>query len=138
MAGYSDFANSERQKQIAELMDEGLSSRKIAEKVGGDSANVRSAMKTIRARAAKKDRKEHIDKTPDGFGIKRTSTYYPKTENEPAQWVIRTADAERQLELMQAAVAELSKEIPPSSPIKKPKRQLNSDLLNLYTLTDLA
>ena len=138
MASYVDYANSERQKEIGRLMDEGLSSAQIAEKVGADPGNIRKAMRTIRARAAKKGHAPEHDMrhtVPDGYAVKGTSTLYK--EGQPVlQWVKTNQDAERQLELMQAAVAELSKEIPPSSPIKKPKRQLNSDLLNLYTLTD--
>jgi hypothetical protein len=139
MAGYSDFANSERQKQIAELMDEGLSSRKIAEKVGGDSANVRSAMKAIRARAAKKGHAPEHDMhhtVPEGYAVKGTSTLYK--EGQPVlQWVKTNQDAERQLELMQEAIAALAQDLPklPAS-LPYSNEEYAKQLMAVYPLGD--
>lgn len=138
MASYVDYANSDFQKQVAELMDDGLSATAIAEKLGRDPGNTRKAARTVRARAAKKGHAPEHDMqhtVPDGFAVKGTSTLYK--DGRPAlQWVKTNQDQERQLELMQETVKALSEQIPPASPVILTKNQYNKDLLNLYTLTD--
>jgi len=64
MASYVDYANSERQKQIAELMDEGVSGNKIADRLDIDPGTTRRAIRAIRSRAERKGY------APD-FGINR-------------------------------------------------------------------
>jgi len=135
MSSYADFANSERQKEIGRLMDEGLSSQQIADKIKADAGNTRKAMRTLRARAGKRDIPQHNSKIPDGFKIKGTSTLYK--DGQPAlQWVKTNEDLERQQQIMLETVEALSQDIPPAKPIKTLKQSFSADLLNLYTLTD--
>jgi len=126
---YVEFANSERQKEIGRLMDEGLSSQQIADKLKADAGNTRKAMRALRARAGKKDRSEHIGKTAEGFAIKKTSTNYNKDGEINQQWVIAHQDSERQAELMKEYISGLAKSIPPAKPIKRISKKLKKNIM---------
>ena len=137
MSSYADFANSERQKEIGRLMDEGLSSRKIAKQINADSGTVRDAMRLLRDRAGKKDRSEHIGKTPEGFGISRTTSLYDSDGNVKLQWVQQKQDSDKQLELMRAAIAALSEDLPKLRKTKTPAQsQFDDELMAVYPLGD--
>lgn len=137
MASYVDYANSDFQKQIAELMDEGLSATAIAEKLGRDPGNTRKAARTVRSRAAKKGHAPEHDMNhtvPDGFAVKGTSTLYK--DGKPAlQWVKTNQDQERQLELMQEAIQALAEDLP-RLPKSKPSKTYNSEIMAVYPLGD--
>lgn len=137
MASYVDYANSKIQRQIAELLDAGKSGNQIAAAMGRDPGATRKAIRAIKSRAALKDRIEHIAHTPDGFGIKKTSTLYNKEGGVSAQWVIRNQDDERQLELMKEAIAALAEDLPrlPDSRIPALSETDNS-LMAVYPLGD--
>ena len=136
MASFVDFSTTERQREIAALMDQGLTGTEIGRRLGINERNARRSVELLKGRLANKDRMQHIDTTPEGFGIKRTSTNYAKDGSVSQQWVIRTPDEERQAELMRQYVETLSEEIRPAKPTKILRKQYNADLLNLYTLTD--
>ena len=139
MASYVDYANSERQKEIGRLMDEGLSSAQIAEKVGADPGNIRKAMRTIRARAAKKGHAPEHDMrhtVPDGYAVKGTSTLY-KEGHPVLQWVKTSQDQERQLELMKEAIEALSQDLPKLTAEKSPHQsEVDDELMAVYPLGD--
>jgi transposase-like protein len=73
---------------------------------------------------------------PDGQKLKGTSTLYDKNGNERMTWVKTTADIERQREMMREAIASLSNDVKPLPPMKN-KPEVITDLLSLYTITDL-
>lgn len=111
MASYVDFASTERQKEIAKLMDEGLNGSEIGRQLGFAERNARKAVEVIKARAASKSIPEHSSQIPDGYKIKGTSTLYK--DGRPAlQWVKTNEDAERQAELMREVIDELKKKCP--------------------------
>ena len=57
---YIDYANTDQQKEVAELMEDGLTGESIAEKVGKDPGNVRKVMALLKQRAAPKSIPEQI------------------------------------------------------------------------------
>lgn len=135
MASYVDFASTERQKEIAKLMDEGLNGSEIGRQLGFAERNARKAVEVIKARAASKSIPEHSSQIPDGYKIKGTSTLYK--DGRPAlQWVKTNEDAERQAELMREVIDELKKEVPRLKKSKPCKNITISDLLNCYVITD--
>ena len=141
MAGYSDFANSERQKQIAELMDEGLSSRKIAEKVGGDDGNVRAAMAKIRDRAEKKgyDPDHGINRPVSANSILGLSGMSDMRKNEDGLpvWYKFSKDAEEVNRRIRAATETFSKDLPQLPEVPAPENQdFDTDLIPWYQIGD--
>lgn len=72
---------------------------------------------------------------PEGFMLKGTSTYYNKDGEVSGQWIKTTRDMEQLAAMQKAALAALCADIIPLKAIAAPKTS-QSDLLNLYTLTD--
>ena len=122
-------------EQLTECLNTGMTIQQISDKYGISTRNV-----SIRkARLAKKGVGHGGDVTrlvPDGYKIKGTSTLTDEFGNTKLQWVKTDTDAERQYELMKAAVEGLCADIPPAAPVSAPKKKQNSNLLNLYTLSD--
>lgn len=116
-----------------------------AHALGVHHSTINSAFERIKANAAKQGYSpEHgMTKTvPDGFLIRGISTLYGKDDEVTQQWVKTSIDAERQKELMKAAMDAFASELPRATPT--PPRPINllhesglrDDLLNLYVLTD--
>ena len=125
---YVEFANTDQQKEVARLMEDGLTGEAIAEKVGKDPGNVRKVMALLKQRAAPKSITEHSGTIPDGYQIKGTSTLYK--DGEPAlQWVKTNLDAERQAEMIKEYIAGLVKDIEPAKPKQKTLDKYKSDLM---------
>jgi hypothetical protein len=72
---------------------------------------------------------------PDGFKVKGVSTFYDEEGNPIRQWVKSTEDSERREQLIQEAIKAATDSIPRTKAIKPPKHT-DSDLANLYTITD--
>ena len=72
---------------------------------------------------------------PDGFKVKGVSTFYNEEGNPIRQWVKSTEDSERREQLIQEAIKAATDSIPRTKAIKPPKHT-DSDLANLYTITD--
>lgn len=72
---------------------------------------------------------------PDGYLVKGTSTLYDDEGKPRLQWVKSNIDAERQLEMMEAAIAAMGETLKREKARPAPKSVL-ADLLNLYVLTD--
>lgn len=122
-------------EQLAECLNTGMTLQQISDKYDISTRNV-----SIRkARLAKKGVGHGGDVTrlvPDGYKIKGTSTLTDELGNTKLQWVKTDTDAERQYELMKAAVEGLCADINPVAPTPYPKKKQNSNLLNLYTVSD--
>ncbi len=113
---------------------------KAAIKSGTDVGTLGRTIRACKKRAAQFERAEHTGASqPDGYAIKGTSSlvdYRNDPEGETIlQWVKTDRDRERQLELMREAVAAMCDDIPRLPAIKSPK-MTNSNLLNLYVVTD--
>lgn len=72
---------------------------------------------------------------PDGYKVKGTSTLTDAAGKTKLQWVKTDVDADRQLEMMQAAVKALCADINPVEPVTGPDVYYKN-LLNLYTVSD--
>lgn len=72
---------------------------------------------------------------PNGFKVKGVSTFYDEEGNPIRQWVKSTEDSERREQLIQEAIKAATDSIPRTKAIKPPKHT-DSDLANLYTITD--
>lgn len=122
-------------EQLTECLNDGMTIQQISDKYNISTRNV-----SIRkARLAKKGIGHGRDVTrlvPDGYKIKGTSTLTDEFGNTKLQWVKTDTDAERQYELMKAAVEGLCSEISPAVRVQPPKKKQNDNLLNLYTVSD--
>jgi hypothetical protein len=102
---------------------------KAGKSLGIDGEAVR---RTVRARYPELD-----PAIPDGMKLTRTTTLYDfKTGEAKIGWVRADKDLERQKEMMVEAIEALKKEIKPL-PKTTNKPVCNSDMLALYTITDL-
>lgn len=72
---------------------------------------------------------------PDGYKVKGTSTLTDAAGKTKLQWVKTDVDADRQLEMMQAAVKALCADIQPVQAVSGPDVYYKN-LLNLYTVSD--
>lgn len=113
---------------------------KAAIKSGTDVGTLGRTIRACKKRAAQFERAEHTGTSqPDGYAIKGTSSLVDY-RNDPdgetiLQWVKTDRDRERQLELMREAITAMCDDIPRLPAIKSPK-MTNSNLLNLYVITD--
>jgi hypothetical protein len=109
-----------------------------AKKLGINAATIASSMKGLLSRVANIGHAplHNMTKTvPDGFKIARVSSYYNKEGGLDRQWVIGKPDAERQHEMLVEAIKAACQTIPRLKPISY-KGPANSELLNMYTITD--
>ena len=136
MASFVDFATTERQREIAALMDQGLTGTEIGRRLGINERNARKSVEALKGRAAQKSIPQHSLQIPDGYKIKGTSTLYK--DGQPAlQWVKTSQDAERQAEMMKEAVAALSEDLPRLDPTSGPHQsEIDDDLMAVYPLGD--
>lgn len=91
-----------------------------------------------KARLAQKGYSPKHDMThtvPDGFKVKGVSTYYDVDGKPRGQWVKSAEDRERQLQMMEAAIAAMGEDLPRVSLTPAPP-SCNADLLNCYVITD--
>lgn len=72
---------------------------------------------------------------PEGYALKGTSTYYNKDGEAVGQWIKTSKDMEQLQAMQRAALAAMCAELKPLKAIRAPVK-CQSDLLNLYTLTD--
>ena len=113
------------------------SQSKAADAIGVGRRVVDRAINRAKARAAKSGYSPPHDMqhtVPEGFQVKGVSTLY--RDGEPQiQWVKSSVDAEQQAALMREAIVAMSEDIKQAKKTKAPKKT-QSDLLNLYTITD--
>ncbi len=137
---YVDYAETERQKQVAELMDQGLHGTEIGRRLGISESKGRLHVRRMKAKAARQgDSPEHeMTRTvPEGYHVKGTSTLYDEDGKPRLQWVKSSIDHERQAELMREVIDALAEEIPREQPRQFCAPNLpESDLLNCFVITD--
>lgn len=112
--------------------------RPAARALGVRHSVVQRVIAEARAAAARKGYSpahDMIHTVPDGYHVKGVSTYYGKDGKPAGQWVKSNIDQERQLELLQQAVAAMAEEITPVSALPLPPVTLGN-LLNCYVITD--
>jgi ribonuclease HI len=135
-----EYCKTDRQREIVRAVEQASGNQTEASKfLGVDSSNVRHVMRTIKRNASKSGWSPEHDYThpvPEGFVAKGVSTLYDKNGDVSAQWVKSSADEQKQREFQEAAFAALSQDLPKTAPIKL-KADVDEQLCNVYTLTDL-
>jgi hypothetical protein len=136
-----EFCTTDRQKEIVRAYEKaGCNKAKAAKVLGVTRTSVFQAVQTVEKRAAQRGYSPSHDMlhpVPEGFVAKGVSTYYNDDGKPTAQWVKSSLTAEAQLQLMQTIVDEMKADVTKLPKIKAPKKSKDSELLNLYTLTDV-
>jgi hypothetical protein len=133
-----NYCNTDRQRQIVELHEQGLGYTKIGEKVGCSRYAVRDSVQAVKARAATQGwspQHDMIHTVPDGFKVKGVSTYYNDEGQPVGQWVKSQSDEKRQIEIMLERLDAAMATIPRFTPTPMP-HQTDENLLSLLTITD--
>ena len=136
-----DFCNTERQRQIVELHEQGLGYTKIGEQVGCSRYAVRDSLQAVKARAATQGwspQHDMVHTVPIGFNVKGVSTYYNDEGKPVGQWVKSASDKERQLEIaLEAFKAGFLEEIDGLyKPVQAPEAAKEADRLSAYLIGD--
>jgi hypothetical protein len=132
-----------RETQVAalEAVERYGNPHRAAKKIGEDPSSFAAKHKRALKEAAKigwAPGQDMAKPAAPGFGVKGTSTLYTMGEDGEkvaAQWVKTTREEERQAQAMREAALEMAGSIPRLKP-SKPPGTCDSDLLNLYVLTD--
>lgn len=135
---YVDYAETERQKQVAELMDQGLHGTEIGRRLGISESKGRSHVRRMKAKAARQGDSPEHDMTrtvPDGYHVKGTSTLYDEDGKPRMQWVKSSIDHERQAEILKEALNAMAEDLPRIPPTVKPSL-IHDDLMAVYPLGD--
>lgn len=141
MASYVDYANSERQAEIAKLLDEGLSSQKIADRLSLDGGNVRKTIRAIKDRARIKgyDPDHGINRPISNDSVMSMHGMSDMRKNEDGLpvWYKFNKDAEEVNRRIQAANEAFTKSLPQLPEIKTSKKQdYDTDLIPWYQIGD--
>lgn len=137
MTSYTEFANSEKQRKIAELLDKGFSGNQIAKELGLDPGSTRKAIRAIKARAARSGyapEQGMNEPAKEGFMVDRTTTLY-KDGGVVLRWVRENQDKAKQFELMKEAIEALAEDVPRADAVPCPEHSLD-DLMAVYPLGD--
>jgi len=135
---YSQFANTERQKEIVQALIETGSRRKAAKKLNCSNGTVCKVIERLKILAVKQGYSPEHDMVhiaPFPYIVKGTSTYYNDEGKPVGQWVKTALDQDKAKIMMEEAIAAMSEEIPRVLPLPSPE-QSNSNLCNCYVITD--
>lgn len=128
-----------RQIEYIEAIEKHGSMRTAAKALGVVKSAVTQSMASLKKAAALQGYSPDHDMTrtvPDGFKVKGVSTYYDKDGKPAGQWVKSSLDAERQGEIMRAAVAAMSEEVRGMAPLIHEPPRVDSDLLAVFPIGD--
>ncbi len=120
--------------EIITALREHGSNRKAAKALGCDPRTVERRRKSLAAKGYSPDH-DMTRTVPDGFKVKGVSTYYDDEGRVRGQWVKSSADAERQREILLAAVEAMAADLPRVAP-RKAKGKWRRDLLTVYPIGD--
>ena len=121
---------------IAALEAAGGVSERAAVALGCDPANVSRRKRKLIKRGLW-DVQRDIDRMiPDGYGIKRRSQLIDQDGNQKLEWLISEPDKLRQAELLAEAIENATSGIKPYERIPAPRKDIQKDLLTVYTITD--
>jgi len=129
-----------RQKELVIAWMETGAGGKAAKKLGIGERRARTMLAIVKKKAAEKG--WHQDKslshqTREGFSIDKTSELVDAQTGETRLvWYKTSKEKEDQMATMKAVVDELKSEIKPTKRIPLKNKKHNSNLLNLYVLTD--
>lgn len=130
---------TEAQQAALDAVAEHGSIQAAAAALGKGDRNFRRTLKRAKAAMARQGvSPEHglVHEVPDGYKLQGSSTLYHAERGQVLQWIKTSEDRERQAQLMREAVEAMREDIPAAEPIPAPVTVADSDLLNLYVLTD--
>lgn len=141
MASYADYANSDRQRAIAKLLDDGLSGHKIAKQLDDDPGNIRKAIRAIKGRARLKgyDPEHGVNRPISNDAIMSLSGMSDMRKNKDGLpvWYKFSKDAEEVNRHIQAAARAFAESLPKLPEIPAPDHQdFDSDLIPWYQIGD--
>lgn len=138
-ADYLQFCETEVQRETLNAVLALGSNRKAAAALGKNPRSVERTIGGIRTRAQLRgfspEHDAHHSVMPTEI-LRGRSTLYDGDGRLRQQWVKTDRNDEAQLAAMRAAVEAFKDDLPRYKPVKAPGKRLNSDLLNLYPITD--
>ncbi|MBR9900396.1 MAG: hypothetical protein GYB19_10100 [Rhodospirillales bacterium] len=135
---WKEWATPKQAEAIDAVLKHGTA-RAAAKALGIAQSNVSEKIKLARNKAARHGYapENHMTRpVPDGFIAKGVSTYFDRDGNAAGQWVKSSIDQDRQRELLEQWVANLSAELPRVSPVPAPNPSFEN-LLNVHVITDV-
>jgi len=132
------YARSETDEKILTMLANGKSQSEVAFDLDVNPRTLTRRLARIRARAEKQGYSpEHsmVHTAPDTFRVKGVSTFYGEDGQVKGQWVKTVEDRKNYEEIIKEIIETLSEDIPKEIPVTPPSHT-ESDLLNLYTITD--
>ena len=122
-------------EELREELANGMTNKAIAEKYGMNIRNVELRRSKL-AKMGEGHGRDVSNLIPQGYAVKGVSSLIGADGEIKGQWVKSEVDKERQQELMQIVVEELKKDLPKYKAVNHSGEITNSDILNLYTITD--
>jgi len=135
---YLQFCTELQREHFLACRDALGNQSRAARNIGATRDSVRSSIRNIHRKAAKRGYAPDSDMTkvcPDGFRLKGTSTLYGQDGEKKIQWVKTDVDAERRAEMFEEAIKAMSESLPRVEPSIAPA-MCNSDLMAVYPLGD--
>ncbi|QOQ37706.1 calcineurin-like phosphoesterase [Klebsiella phage MEW1] len=123
------------EEQLLADVTAGMSGHAIAKKYGMSPGNINRRIKRLGARGL--GHGGNVSRfVPDGYKVKGTSSLVKEDGTVALQWVKTDVDAERQLKMMQEAIAALTVDIKPVELPGFTRHPTAENLCNLYTVSD--
>lgn len=133
---YLPFCETPRQREVLECRIQHTSNRETAKALGRSSQSIDTIINRVRSNAEKRGYSPEHDlthSTPASHVLNGASTLYDDKGNVRMQWVKSSPKVE-QIKSILDAVEEYT--YTPAPRVAKPTKKLESNLCNLYTITD--
>lgn len=127
-----------RQREILDAVELHGGKKQAAKALGLNRSTVQDVFRSVQRKSATMGYSPEHDMThtvPDGFAVKGVSTYYNREGQPTGQWVKSSADERARLDAILRTIESAANTLPRLLPVTRSGRE-NSELLNLYTLTD--
>lgn len=136
---YVEFANSEKQEEIAKLLDEGLSGNQVADRMSGDPGNIRKAIRSIKGRAQKSGYNPDygmLEGYPEGQQFTK-ATIHRKADGTIIQvWDRMKEEAENAFRTAEAIIAHTAHRITPLEFIPPRDIEYDTDIIPWFQIGD--
>lgn len=136
---YLKYCVTDNQRDFVRAMSKHRTPTAAGQALGMELGNARQRWRQIKARAARQGYSPEHDMSqavPDGYQVKGVSTLYDEDGNKKIQWVKSNIDHERQLEILERAIAARLKEVEPIKAPKLKKAKLDTDLIPWIQIGD--
>lgn len=131
------YATTDRQREILQTVLDTGGKMAAARSLGIACSTVRQAVKIVRGKATMRGQNaEHdlVHPLAEGFLLERFTSHYKDGEHKQI-WLKGKADAQKQLEMMEAVANSMAAELPKAEPVDRPS-DVASDLCNLFPIFD--